>query len=101
MNNWMFRSVVYPEKPEDRGKVLTKEDLDRLGGFARVIAMWMEMRSGADAAGNGPSQGGVLYARLGHNDAAGYTEKPDGISGVMDAAGRASSRDARKLVPGR
>jgi 2-oxoglutarate ferredoxin oxidoreductase subunit alpha len=35
MNNWMSDPFVYPEKPLDRGKVLTKEDLDRLGGFAR------------------------------------------------------------------
>src|SRR5271155_2292196 len=35
MNNWMSEPFAYPEKPLDRGKVLTKEDLDRLGGFAR------------------------------------------------------------------
>ena len=35
MNNWMSEPFDYPEKPQDRGKVLTKEDLDRLGGFAR------------------------------------------------------------------
>ncbi|MGH9650932.1 MAG: 2-oxoacid:acceptor oxidoreductase family protein, partial [Terriglobales bacterium] len=35
MNNWMSDPFPYPEKPLDRGKVLSKEDLDRLGGFAR------------------------------------------------------------------
>ena len=35
MNNWMSEPFEYPEKPINRGKVLTKEDLDRLGGFAR------------------------------------------------------------------
>src|ERR1017187_4518553 len=35
MNNWMSDPFVYPEKPLDRGKVLTKADLDKLGGFAR------------------------------------------------------------------
>ena len=35
MNNWMSDPFNYPEKPIKRGKVLSKEDLDRLGGFAR------------------------------------------------------------------
>ncbi|MGE0404736.1 MAG: 2-oxoacid:acceptor oxidoreductase family protein, partial [Candidatus Korobacteraceae bacterium] len=34
MNNWMSDPFPYPEKPIKRGKVLSKEDLDRLGGFA-------------------------------------------------------------------
>src|SRR5258708_29376828 len=32
MNNWMSDPFPYPEKPIERGKVLTKEDLDKLGG---------------------------------------------------------------------
>ncbi len=39
MNNWMSEPFAYPEKPLDRGKVLTAEDLNRLGGFARYQAM--------------------------------------------------------------
>src|ERR1700759_552029 len=35
MNNWMSEQFEYPEKPLDRGKVLTAEDLTRLNGFAR------------------------------------------------------------------
>src|SRR5580692_8625612 len=35
MNNWMSEPFEYPTKPIDRGKVLTAEDLTRLGGFAR------------------------------------------------------------------
>src|SRR4051812_35561696 len=35
MNNWMADPFRYPEKPIVRGKVLSKEDLERLGGFAR------------------------------------------------------------------
>ena len=30
MNNWMSDPFPYPEKPMSRGKVLSKEDLDRL-----------------------------------------------------------------------
>src|SRR5271170_375077 len=35
MNNWMSEPFVYPEKPLNRGKVLTAEDLARQNGFAR------------------------------------------------------------------
>jgi 2-oxoglutarate ferredoxin oxidoreductase subunit alpha len=35
MNNWMSEPFEYPATPLDRGKVLTAEDLERLGGFAR------------------------------------------------------------------
>ena len=35
MNNWMSDPFPYPDKPIDRGKVLTAEDLEQLGGFAR------------------------------------------------------------------
>src|SRR5574341_188673 len=32
MNQWMSEPFAYPDRPMDRGKVLTKEDLERLGG---------------------------------------------------------------------
>src|SRR5260370_7992256 len=35
MNNWMAHPFAYPETPLDRGKVLSEEDLRKLGGFAR------------------------------------------------------------------
>src|SRR5216110_420130 len=35
MNNWMSEPFQYPTKPIRRGKVLSAEDLEKLGGFAR------------------------------------------------------------------
>src|SRR5207248_6107810 len=35
MNNWMSDPFPYPEKPIERGKVLVKADLDKLGTFSR------------------------------------------------------------------
>src|SRR5450432_212469 len=35
MNLWMTDPFEYPEKPFDRGKVLTAEDVAKMGGFAR------------------------------------------------------------------
>ena len=76
MNNWMSDAFEYPEAPQKRGKVLTKEDLDRLGGFGRY----------ADVDGNGVGwrtlpgtahPAAAYFTRgSGHNDQAAYTEKP-------------------------
>src|SRR5246127_2594202 len=35
MNNWMSEQFQYPEKPLDRGKVLSKDELVKAGSFAR------------------------------------------------------------------
>ncbi len=35
MNVWMGKPFEYPDQPMDRGKVLTAEDLERLGHFGR------------------------------------------------------------------
>jgi 2-oxoglutarate ferredoxin oxidoreductase subunit alpha len=35
MNNWMSDPFNYPTKKFDRGKVLTAEDLKKLGSFER------------------------------------------------------------------
>src|ERR1700694_3288885 len=35
MNNWMSDPFPYPDKPIDRGKVLSKADIEKAGGFAR------------------------------------------------------------------
>src|SRR5260221_12884342 len=35
MNLWMTEPFAYPDQPMDRGKVLSAQDLARLGGFER------------------------------------------------------------------
>src|SRR3970040_2796278 len=35
MNLWMSDPFEYPQQPLDRGKVLSEQDLERIGGFAR------------------------------------------------------------------
>ena len=44
MNNWMSEPFAYPEQPLKRGKVLSKQDLDRLGD-SRATRMWTETES--------------------------------------------------------
>jgi len=98
MNNWMSEPFQYPEKPQNRGKVLTAEDLDRLGGFARYKDV------DGDAIGyrtlpgtNHP--GAAWFARgSGHNDKSQYSERPDDYANNMDRLAK-KFETARSLVP--
>ncbi len=98
MNNWMSEPFQYPEKLQNRGKVLTAEDLDRLGGFARYKDV------DGDAVGyrtlpgtNHP--GAAWFARgSGHNDKSQYSERPDDYANNMDRLAK-KFETARTLVP--
>jgi 2-oxoglutarate ferredoxin oxidoreductase subunit alpha len=98
MNNWMSDPFVYPEKPLDRGKVLTKEDLDKLGGFARYRDVDGDAIGWRTLPGTDHPKAAYFTRGSGHNDAAGYTEKPDEYLEVMDRLLR-KFESARKLVP--
>ena len=98
MNNWMSEPFQYPEKPLDRGKVLTKEELDRLGGFARYKDVDGDGVGWRTLPGTMHPKAAYFTRGSGHNDAAGYTEKPDEYQAVMDRLAR-KFENARKLVP--
>jgi len=99
MNNWMSEPFKYPEKPLDRGKVLTAEDLERLGGFARYRDVDGDAIGWRTLPGTKHPKAAYFTRGSGHNDAAGYTEKPDEYQGIMDRLSR-KFESARKLVPG-
>jgi len=98
MNNWMADSFEYPTKPINRGKVLSKEDLDRLGGFARY----------KDVDGDGigyrtlpgvDHPAGAWFARgSGHNEKSQYSERPDDYVNNLDRLNR-KFQTARSFVP--
>jgi len=98
MNNWMSDPFDYPEKPLDRGKVLTKEDLDRLGGFARYRDVDGDAVGWRTLPGTKHPKAAYFTRGSGHNDAAGYTERPDEYQKVMERLTR-KFESARKLVP--
>ena len=98
MNNWMSDAFVYPEKPLDRGKVLTKEDLDKLGGFARYRDVDGDAIGWRTLPGTDHPKAAYFTRGSGHNDAAGYTERPDEYQQVMERLLR-KFESARKLVP--
>ena len=98
MNNWMSEPFLYPEKPLDRGKVLTKEDLDKLGGFARYRDVDGDAIGWRTLPGTDHPKAAYFTRGSGHNDAAGYTEKPDEYVEVMERLLR-KFESARNLVP--
>jgi 2-oxoglutarate ferredoxin oxidoreductase subunit alpha len=98
MNNWMSDPFAYPEKPINRGKVLTAEDLDKLGGFARykdVDGDGIGYRT--LPATNHPSA--AYFTRgSGHNEKAQYTEREDDYIHNMDRLAH-KFETMRKHVP--
>jgi 2-oxoglutarate/2-oxoacid ferredoxin oxidoreductase subunit alpha len=98
MNNWMSEQFQYPEKPLDRGKVLTREDLNKLGSFARYRDVDGDAIGWRTLPGTMHPKAAYFTRGSGHNDAAGYTEKPDEYQAVMERLSR-KFENARKLVP--
>jgi 2-oxoglutarate ferredoxin oxidoreductase subunit alpha len=98
MNNWMSDPFVYPDKPLDRGKVFTAEDLNRLGGFARYADVDGDGIGYRTLPGTDHPKAAYFTRGSGHNSKAGYTEKPEEYLEVMDRLTRKFAT-AAKLVP--
>jgi 2-oxoglutarate ferredoxin oxidoreductase subunit alpha len=98
MNNWMSDPFVYPEKPQDRGKVLTTEQLKELGSFARYRDVDGDGIGWRTLPGTDHPKAAYFTRGSGHNENAQYTEKPDEYQAVMDRLLR-KFENARKLVP--
>jgi 2-oxoglutarate ferredoxin oxidoreductase subunit alpha len=96
MNNWMSDGFTYPDKPINRGKLLTPEALKRLGSWGRY----------ADVDGDGipyrtvPGDGMPAYFTRGsgHNAKGQYSERPDDYVENMDRLSRKFDT-ARTHVP--
>jgi 2-oxoglutarate/2-oxoacid ferredoxin oxidoreductase subunit alpha len=98
MNNWMSDPFEYPGTPLDRGKVLTAEDLNRLGSFARYRDVDRDGIPYRTLPGTSHPKAAYFTRGSGHNDAAVYTEKPDEYQNVVDRLSR-KFEHARTLVP--
>jgi 2-oxoglutarate/2-oxoacid ferredoxin oxidoreductase subunit alpha len=98
MNNWMSEPFVYPEKPMNRGKVLSKEDLDRLGGFERYRDVDGDAIPYRTLPGTDHPKAAYFTRGSGHNEKALYTERPDDYQNLMERLDR-KFQTARTLVP--
>src|SRR5438045_5084176 len=99
MNLWMTPEFKYPEKPFDRGKVLTKEDLDRLGGeWARYQDVDEDGITYRTLPGTDHPAAGYFTRGSGHDEHARYTERADAYARNMDRLSK-KFETARKAMP--
>jgi 2-oxoglutarate ferredoxin oxidoreductase subunit alpha len=98
MNNWMSEPFAYPEKPLDRGKVLSKEDLEKLGGFARYKDVDGDAIGYRTLPGTDHPLAAYFTRGSGHNEKAQYTERPDDYTHNMERLAK-KFETARSLMP--
>ena len=84
MNNWMADPFEYPTEPIRRGKVLTAEDLNRLGGFARYKDVDGDGVGYRTLPGTEHPAAAYFTRGSGHNEKALYTEREDDYVNNMD-----------------
>jgi 2-oxoglutarate ferredoxin oxidoreductase subunit alpha len=98
MNNWMSEPFSYPDKPLNRGKVLSAEDLRKLGGFARYKDVDGDGIGYRTLPGTDHPLAAYFTRGSGHNEKAQYTERPDDYFNNMERLNR-KFETARSLVP--
>jgi 2-oxoglutarate ferredoxin oxidoreductase subunit alpha len=98
MNNWMSEPFTYPTTPITRGKVLTKEDLDRLGGFSRYKDVDGDGIGYRTLPGTEHPAAAYFARGSGHNEKSQYSERPDDFEQNMERINR-KFETARSFVP--
>ncbi len=98
MNNWMAHPFAYPETPLDRGKVLSEEDLRKLGGFARYKDVDGDGIPYRTLPGNTHPSAAYFTRGSGHNEKAQYSERGDDYARNMERLAR-KFETARSFVP--
>ena len=98
MNNWMSEPFAYPDKPLNRGKILSAEDLTRLGGFARYKDVDNDGVGYRTLPGTDHPLAAYFTRGSGHNERAQYTERPDDYFNNMERLSK-KFETARTLVP--
>ncbi len=98
MNNWMSDPFEYPTKPINRGKVMTAADIDKAGIFERYRDVDGDGIAYRTLPGTDHVQAAYFTRGSGHNEKAGYTEKPEDYVNLMDRLEK-KFQTARKFVP--
>ncbi|MCL5004972.1 MAG: 2-oxoacid:acceptor oxidoreductase subunit alpha [Acidobacteria bacterium] len=98
MNNWMSDPFPYPDKPLNRGKVLTSKDLERLGGFERYRDVDGDGIGYRTLPGTRHPKAAYFARGSGHNEKAAYSERPEDYVNNMDRLNR-KFETARQRVP--
>ncbi len=100
MNNWMSATFPYPEKPMDRGKVLTAKELEKIGSFERYKDIDGDGIPYRTLPGTDHPLGAYFTRGSGHTEKATYTEKPDDYVNLMNRLNR-KFNTAKNYIPKR
>ncbi|MDP9161146.1 MAG: 2-oxoacid:acceptor oxidoreductase subunit alpha [Acidobacteriota bacterium] len=98
MNNWMADPFKYPEKPLNRGKVLSKEKLDEVGSFARYKDVDGDGIGYRTLPGTDHPAAAYFTRGTGHNEKSQYSERPDDFEQNLERINRKFDT-AREFVP--
>ena len=98
MNNWMSDPFPYPDKPIDRGKVLSKADIEKAGGFARYKDVDGDGIGYRTLPGTEHPAAAYFARGSGHNEKAQYSERPDDFERNMERLNK-KFETARSAVP--
>ncbi len=98
MNQWMSQPFAYPEQPMDRGKVLSADELKRIGEFNRYADVDGDGIPYRTIPGTDAPNAAYFTRGSGHNHAAQYTERSDEWQANL-ARLRRKFDTARTIVP--
>jgi len=98
MNNWMSEPFEYPEKPLNRGKVLTAEELAKTAEWGRYKDVDGDGIPYRTLPGTDHPKAAYFTRGSGHNERAQYSERPEDYQNLMERLAR-KFETARKLVP--
>jgi 2-oxoglutarate ferredoxin oxidoreductase subunit alpha len=99
MNLWMTPEFKYPDKAFDRGKVLSKEDLERLAGeWGRYKDVDHDGVTYRTLPGTDHPNAGFFTRGSGHDEMARYTESAEAYARNMDRLTR-KLETARQALP--
>ncbi len=98
MNVWMSKPFTYPDQPIDHGKILSAEDLERIGEFARYRDVDGDGITYRTLPGTDHPLAAYFTRGTGHNDRAMYSESPEDWEDNMTRLLR-KHETARKYLP--
>ncbi len=98
MNLWPTEPFKYPEKPMDRGKLLSVEDLERLGSWKRYADVDNDGVGWRTLPGTDHPNAAYFTRGSGHTEAATYSERPEDWAKNLERLAR-KHETARTLVP--
>lgn len=98
MNVWAHPRWAYPEKPFDRGKVLSEKDLEKHSNFARYKDIDGDGIPYRTLPGTRHPAAAYFTRGTGHNENAGYSEKAADFEGMLTRLHK-KWETAKSLVP--